>query len=172
MDNHENKNINTQPSAELEDRIVDSLKQRGAFKLPFVWNLSLSKAVVTLLLGAAIFFSGWLAGKNSLNGSREDDQYLLLLYNTEKFENDPSRSAEYGRWFKTLNDPKAIGEELTDTAWSIAGSERRVSVGVSESRINGFFVYSAASKEKALSIASSIPHLNYDGSIEVRKVKK
>ena len=168
---------------ELEDKTVQSLRSRGLLGRP-----ASVKRVVTmsgsLLLLTAIFFSGWMFGKNEntevpdTSVDKTGKRFLLLLYNTPGFVESEDHVKEYGDWMRSLigNNHVAKGEELKREGWqvSIPDTTARVDnqpVLTDKGRISGYFLIKADDDKKALEIALSCPHVKHKGMIELRPVQ-
>ena len=134
------------------------------------------RVAATLLLALATFLGGFYLSGNMVATEPPQYTYMLLLYHPPAFEERPEHVKEYGDWMRSLIESNTIatGEPLEPGGWIL--QEGPVSAEGPASGphgpLAGFFMINSGSKEEAMRIASSCPHLKHKGVIELRPVMK
>ncbi|MFN0180778.1 MAG: hypothetical protein ACKVZ0_18400 [Gemmatimonadales bacterium] len=164
------------PPTALEDRVVSSLRGRGALRtFPGRWSRALYGAGL-LAASLAAFFVG--RGTGPARPIPTDPRWMLLLYEDESFQGPaPGREAdyveEYRRWAGALQGQGAFvdGAELgsgggvLEAGGQLAPGETLVA---GAGRLTGYFVISAPSLDAAATLAATSPHLAHRGRIAIR----
>jgi hypothetical protein len=106
-------------------------------------------------------------------------KYLLLICGDENRLNDGSRTAawaEYSNGLVTAGKMRG-GERLRPSASAttvrLNGGERLLSDGPyaeTKEQLGGYFVVEASNLDEAVELASTMPHLQDGGSVEVRPI--
>lgn len=176
------------PSLRVEQKVINSLFKRGLLETrkfsAFLQNLSspFRGAVVSIAAGL-IFGLGFFTGTRSLSTESEALEaplFALLIFNDNSTpEDEMALAAEYGQWLQGVaaSGRLASGEKLQDTGRILSevnGEFTTADIATDEryGQIGGFFLIQAASYDEAVEIASSCPHLKYEGSIEVREIHR
>jgi hypothetical protein len=176
------------PPANLEDRVVRALAERGLLRSP--WRrrrVFLLRAASGLAAGVLLFTGGWLTGRREVPrpSTTGGGRYMLLLREDAGFEVPPGGNAElvreYERWAVDLRRGGKLegGEELGRGGWLLAGEgpPRDLSgMGTAPGRdaaqrIGGYFIIRAADAAQALGIARGCPHVRHGGRIELRPIQ-
>lgn len=174
------------PPNRVEKEIVNRLYERGLIKpktiFPFWQNRSPVFQLAVISITACLLFSiGFGAGVLYMNGQAPDhskSQFALLIFNDEvAFKDEMALASEYGQWMRNIvaSGRLASGKQLFDDGKILRsiGGEIKISDISTDDRygqIGGFFLIEAASYDEAVKIASTCPHLKYQGSIEVRQI--
>lgn len=184
------------PPAELEERVVANLKQRGllaadgseapaADRRPVRVRLSLASAACVVLLATGVVIGRQTAeaprSLTALTGA-EDDLYALLLYETSGYDaasaaEAASRYSEYSQWVgQAVRAGQFVtGEDLeVHRGWLLApeadGTQVSEATAVAASApLSGIFFIRAAAPEQALALAGALPHLKHGGQVLVQK---
>jgi hypothetical protein len=163
------------PPAELEDRVIGALRDRGAFarkRRPRDWAWAVAA-------GIALFAAGWAGGRFQPRESSVDGPRFLMLLERGttpahlEADEELRRRREYGGWANGVSGSGHIlqAERLTETGNLLAARESdeiRWDLGVGGAQ--GFFVLTAVDIQHAVEIARSCPHLKYGGRIEIREI--
>ncbi|HEX2449847.1 MAG TPA: hypothetical protein VHJ69_01830 [Gemmatimonadales bacterium] len=165
-----------EPPAELEERVVRTLRHQGwlrtAGRAPrrlarwWVWPAALAA-------GLLLFIGGFALGRHPATAETAGRrQYTLLLYEGPGFNpagvREPALVREYTAWAGALAGRGQLvgGEKLGANEWTLgadpAGPFRRPA---------GFFVIAARDDAEALAIARTCPHLRHGGTISVRPIE-
>ena len=167
-----------EPPPELEDRVVDALRQRGlvrggSSRRPSWWGLAAACLIATVL--------GWV-GRGVLPPllapEPKGSQFLLLLAEPLPLRSTrslPEMVEEYRAWAAELSEQgKMVAAARLEpegrTLASPAPGEVVESPERNPSAATGFFVVRAASQEEAVAMAASSPHVAYGGEIHVRPI--
>ena len=174
------KGIESELPPELEDRLVQQLREEGLVRSRSRFAPIRSKRLRHI--AAAVLFFAVGALSQSLLSQRADpvtvderDRYALLLYRSPDVvlsaEERASRIEEYSAWARALaaDGKLEMGERLDDTAVSFRGSEVGLSAGEGE-RVNGLFVVRSATPDEAERIARSCPHVLHGERVELRRI--
>lgn len=131
--------------AGLEERVVRALRAEGLLRPRRRW-LPVAAAI------ALVFTAGFFAGRWK---PAPPHAFVLFLHESAQTAADESHIAEYVRWSR--NDFVLGGHKLANDG---------------SSGIGGFFIIAADTRERALQLAQTCPHLKYGGTIEVREVER
>ncbi len=170
-DQFDKEKIYTQPPASLYNKTVHRLKSEGLIETNtkrlspyFRWSLAIAASVLIFIAGR------WSVTSNTIN---PEQAYMLLLHEDEGFNpGDPDEMfMEYALWMgKTMADGVNItGQELESDATlvdNIGNVTQIEDPGLD--KVTGYFIVEAPSKQEAIKIAQSMPHLKYGGSIEIK----
>jgi hypothetical protein len=161
------------PPFDLEDRIVSELRNKGLLRITRFKKYNPAFALIILVL---VFVSGFLWGNRQVtHPDNNQGQYLLLLRNPIGFRNDSRHVKEYGDWFRTLADKRAMGDRLLDIGWAVTKDNQQQpiiqAISPTAGKISGFFIIHAASEKAAQAIAMTCPHIKYNGTIELRPIQ-
>ncbi len=177
---------NLTPPPGLEEKTVRQLKEKKLIILTKSWytNTYWMKVAAMIIALAGMFIAGLFVSNRSHSNQHPlapnpMNEYLLLLYNPDNFISGGSNHVkEYGTWLTDLRKDGLIadGEELNDKGWIMAMRNTAINMSyqplsTSQGKPSGYFVIRASSEEKALQVASSCPHLKYNGIIEVRPIQ-
>lgn len=147
----------------LEDRVVDTLERSGLIKRRRPQTSTGTNLIVGVLLGAAATI-GFQAVEKSGEAAAAGRSYMLALYATPSYRlaaNDRSRAEEYARWAREHASGRAVitgGEEL-DPKSLVLGPRP------TDQALAGYFLVSAKSREDAVALARSSPHLRHGGTV-------
>jgi hypothetical protein len=105
-------------------------------------------------------------------------QFMLLLYDDPsgwgKLSPEEMQKAieKYMAWTKKSVDSKRLAEDVGKVIRSQGGKPRATDGPYSETKeiLGGFYTIEAASYDEAVQKAMTHPHLEYGGTVEVRKV--
>ena len=176
------------PPAALEQRTVRALEERGligadAAVTPAIWaKLAASMAAALLLFAAGVMTQRQLGPQPVVP---DDPSFLLLLWEptsgiAEGVQSDDRLVDEYRAWAIGEAEQGHLvgGEKLAGTgrllrreAGGIAVSTAPSAAG-GETILGGYFLIHAAGLDEAVQIASTCPHLDYSGVIEVREIDR
>lgn len=162
------------PGSDLENNVVQSLKEKGLLisgKIKKIHNLKNIAAVVAA--GIILFAAGWLLAKNQykeggpVTAGYQND-YMLLLFNTVDFKEDPSHVTEYGEWMKNISAQgiAAEGEELANRE-ELFGSPANFAGNLP---VSGYFIFKNISEPKANELAKNCPHVKHNGIVVLKKI--
>lgn len=164
------------PGSDLENSIVQSLKEKGLLasgrvKKMYTWK-TIAAAVVT---GIVLFAAGWLVAKNqnmtnmTATASNQSD-YMLLLFNPVGFNEYPSHVAEYGKWMENISAQGIAteGDELAPENNFIGATEKLPG----NIPVSGYFIFKNISEDKANELANNCPHLKHNGIVSLKKIIK
>jgi hypothetical protein len=170
------------PPAELEERVVRDLKERGQLRSPrSAWRRPLLAAVLVAgLLGAGVWF-----GEDRLRQSPSPlgSSYILLLEGGEFAGSSPReqerRVAEYKAWARELAGRGHLtgGEKLASGARVLLrGRNGSPQIGSAAdagtlASLGGYFVIVAGDDAEALEIARGCPHIRYGGRVVIRRIE-
>jgi hypothetical protein len=163
------------PPDSLEQRIVRSLKERGligvrAAVTSAVWA-KLAAGVMTQRRlgpqpvvpdGPSFLLLLWEPASGIVEGAQPDDRLV------EKYRAWAIGEAEQGRL--------VAGEKLAGTGRLLRRDADGIAVSTApsaaegETILGGYFLIRAAGLDEAVQIASTCPHLDYSGVIEVREI--
>ncbi len=159
------------PSPDLERRVVAALDARGLLHRRRGAGRVVAALAAALTLVAIGFGAGtWRA--RSVSAGEAEPRFLLLLTD-EAVAVAATRPAalgarveEYRAWAVQLGEAgRLVGAEKLKDEVEVLGP------GAADgTRVSGFFEIRAASREQALSIARSHPHLRYGGAIVLRAI--
>ena len=175
------------PSPHLYTKIVHTMKQQGLLSAPRPL-LSLSPVGILTALFAVVAMAGlgyWAGSQQSpqsappLAASSGKPQFALLV----KADDVPPADAtqqfqEYSAWVENLKKERwADGEALHGKAWRLHKTDGTVqsvehTLKTTPDELSGYFLFEAENAEEALKIAQTCPHLNYQGTLELREIYK
>ncbi len=176
------------PPATLEQRTVRALEERGlisggATATPATWvKLAASLAAALLLFAAGVMTQRQMGPRPVVS---DDPSFLLLLWEPAGGiaggeQSDDRLVEEYRAWAigEAEHDRLVAGEKLAGTgrllrreAGGIAVSTVPSAAG-GEALLGGYFLIRAAGLDEAVQIASTCPHLDHSGVIEVREIDR
>lgn len=156
------------PDGALERRVMAALRAEGLVRTAPHRARAIGLAVVLALIGAI----GALLAIEARNipSTAGGSVYILALYEGPTYRSAASggrsRAAEYARWAQAHRHGPAVvvgGEELDEPAavLGVAGDD--------DDTLAGFFLVRAASDADAVSLARTVPHLRYGGTVVVRE---
>jgi hypothetical protein len=167
-----------QAPAELEERVISSLKKKGLIHTPR--RKTFLKGVAAIAACVILFSAGLLAGLNRSQSRNQvtltESTFVLFLIQSPSYkeaatpELQKQRIIEYGNWARKLRTEGTPinGVKLQDQA-SFIGAPPQL---YESYRIAGYFLIEARDFEQALAIAKTCPHARYGGEIEVRRIHK
>jgi hypothetical protein len=171
------------PPSELEDRTVQTLKDRGTLHRQqgsVGWRRMLAAAAtVVLLLAGGAAAGRWTAAP--VVAVAEQPEFLLLLRTGQEEapgndEEMMERVNEYSAWARAARQQGSLltGEKLTEDGRLLSGAATALLEPGSggEDGIQGYFLIRAPGYRQAVALASGCPHLKYGGRIEVRRIHK
>lgn len=173
----------------LHLKIIEKMKNEGLINTPRpLLRASLTGILSALLIAVALVALGFTVGKNrdatpnmTLPAATKSDkpQFALFLHNDDVPPADPTQQFEqYSAWLKNLKATRyADGEALHGKAWSVQKNADKTTVADkvidgNKNAFSGYFIFEATNHEEALKIAQTCPHLNYQGSLELREIYK
>jgi len=161
------------PADGMEKRTLGALKQKGAFKGLY------ARLTFAAVIMAAVFFTGYLmaAKPAAATAQNNKNEYLMLLYEPANFLSSQASVKEYADWYYSAQKKYDMlaGEELKQDGWNIAMQQSKPLVNTLHANSDaptGYFIFYASSEKEALNIASTCPHLKYNGTVEVRAIEK
>jgi hypothetical protein len=156
------------PPAELEERVITALRERGLIRKDTHrrwWQVA-----AVIMFTTAGFLAGWLMRPNG--DSQAEYSHLLLLWErqTSGGHHDPALVQEYSEWAKKIGREgiPITGEKLTNDSQILTSYLRSWN---KNETIAGFFLFRAKNDADALKRAESCPHLKHGGTIELRKIE-
>lgn len=163
----------THLSISLESEVLKQLKKKRLINSkPLIMKNNIFKIAASVLILVGVFYVGRITSQTD-NESHSDNLYALFLYENDEFhaENPKKLVAEYRNWAIDLNKKEllAYAEKLDDVNRNWIGSK---TLKNQESKLTGYFVYSATSYEEAKQIAQSHPHTSYGGAVELIQIDK
>ena len=173
-----------EPPAGLEDRIVQTLNDRGLMAKTGKGRrllLQILPLAATLVLG---FFLGRVepaAPDITTPAAEQGRKFILILRESSDFREqlqapEEQMVGEYGAWAGQMAEGQLLGaEKLKDMGTRFSSQNSQIlSSGLAfaseEYSIAGFFLVQAGTMEEALAIAKTCPHLSYGGVVEVREI--
>ena len=180
------------PPAELEEKIVAQLKDKGLIESSTESRWTGTLRYVAVAAAAALIFAlgvevGSIRSSAPDGGTESSDtrQFMLLLFESPgRYQSVPEariteRVSEYGNWMRGVVESGVdiSGEKLKDEGRALFAGSAGMQVNAipppSEGRLlAGYFAIEASSLDEALRIGSSCPHLKYGGEIEVREIDR
>lgn len=159
-----------QPDIQLEERVVNRLKQEGLIRKNREWVSWVLKIAASVALLAAGIFIGKIIYRPM--EAQSQFNYMLVLYEDGRFKpsNPEEMFAEYSIWMTGIEEQGVTidGQEMKSTSLFLE-SDGSHEAADNERRVGGYFVIKANSMDQALKIARDSPHLKYGGSIEVKE---
>lgn len=160
------------PSAFLEEKIVNALKDEGLIKKQVTMN-QFVKYTVAVAASVLLFLAGTFTAKQSGTVVEIDPMkgYMMILKEDQGFRpGDPMEMFnEYAAWMNATGERgvKITGQELQNEAWRLS-ADGTTNLNNQEVRTTGYFIIEAATAEEALAVAQDNPHLKYGGTIELK----
>ncbi len=164
------------PPAELEERVVATLRARGLLGGTAAPRRTLAPRwtwPVAIAAGLLLFAGGFGLGRRPASAPAIGmSQYTLLLYEGPGFNaagiGEPALVQEYSAWAGELagRGQLVAGEKLSAEAWTLGAP---VPAGVPAP--TGYFVIAASTPDEALALARTCPHLKHGGTVAVRPVE-
>ena len=167
----------------LYTKIVETMKTEGLLTAPkALIPASITGIAGTILLCVCIAVGAFFAGKSSkqsliVEKSSGQPRFALLVKADDVPPADGMQQfKQYTAWVENLKkDRWAGGEALHGKAWRLHKQGAGIEVidheiKTSADEMSGYFLFEAANKEEALKIARTCPHLNYQGTLELREI--
>jgi hypothetical protein len=184
-----------EPPAELEERVVAALRQRGELGEQAVPGHARARPVTRLTQAAglaAAMIVGLILGRATGPSSgtspasapaaqpaspapADGPAWLLLLRAGPTQDDTPEAAlvAEYTRWFDDLaRDGRVLLADALEDSVRLVGPLRPDVRQEDAGRVQGFFLVRAADAEQALRTAAESPHVAHGGFVEVRAVRR
>lgn len=178
-----------EPSPSLEERTVRSLRRRGLIeeRAGSVWATPLGS--LGAVIAAALLFAAGLATQRYLLTpglpAHDSSAFLLLLWEpvdrplAANEEEEARLVEEYGAWARSEAESGRLiaAEKLVEEGRVLRRAQGRLDVepasiiGGAE-KLGGYFVIRAAGLTQAVEIASTCPHLDHAGTIELRQLER
>lgn len=172
--------LETQPPAELQQRVLSTLRSEGLIESraprPSSRWLAAAACLAAMLLG---WTTRGLVPESGPDRLAAGGDFLILLAEPEPLRTSKSMDAlvaEYSAWARQL-----ASEERLVTAGHLVGESTRLepewvreatpSSAVPLDSLTGFFVVRAEDLEHASEIAATSPHVGYGGRIAVRSIE-
>ena len=172
---HDLKRESTPPQ-HLEANIIRQLIDEGEIEKTIKMNDYLKWAAMVAAL--VLFFWGGTFYEKSKPIEMEQviieptKGYALLLHEDQDFQpGDPMEMfEEYKTWMENTfsRGVKITGQELSDQASVVKGSQVNHVEDVDGKRTTGYFLVEANTLEEAIRVAKENPHIKYGGTIEVK----
>lgn len=152
----------------LEEKIIKQLKKKALINTKSNFMKSnIFKIAASMLLFLSGFYAQQVITDNNTT-SKEKNLYALFLYENDEFivKNPNELVNEYTKWANHLDKDGylAYAEKLNDSNRNWIGN---VTSRNNQSKLTGYFVYSAKTYEEAKKIAETHPHTTYGGGIEL-----
>ncbi len=150
---------------ELEISVINLLKKEGLIRNLSPRNISWYSVAALVLLS---FVAGYFFSTNRFEQPISSN-YMLLLYENTLF--NPSTNydltQEYSDWLTIISKQgiEIYGEKLSKKSLFLSTKP-----DISDLELAGFFIFKASSHEQALEIATSMPHINYGGIVELKEI--
>jgi hypothetical protein len=170
-----------EPNPELEQQIVNRLRERGDFRQRPP-SASLRVAAMLVAVAAGSFGLGrFTAGPTAANGERVRDQhgkrFLLLLHGDPSYQQpqlERELYAQYAAWGGELAKAGKIVDaaRLADPRPTLVREGEHVTTQLATPGVglSGFFVIQTQDEAEAIALAAESPHLSHGGTIEVRQL--
>ncbi|MDZ4709859.1 MAG: hypothetical protein SH818_15775 [Saprospiraceae bacterium] len=146
---------------------------------------SWSGIAASLLIIIGIFTVGYILGNKSgiggipiLAQKTIAAKFILLVHNDDVPPSDPMQQVkEYSAWLQDIKAKRiADGEHLHSNGW-VLSLEKLKGPQITpktefpgRQEIGGYFTFEANTSDEALAIARTCPHLNYQGTLELREI--
>ncbi len=175
------------PPSALEKQTVMALRRRGLLRAKrslhdWFAGWSLPRVAFAGLAAVLIFIAGLAIGRQQAESPTRQpvSLFALLIHDDENAPADAAKQAqEYSNWMFGLMEAGrfATGQELHESGRVIKADDHVLELSEQTRKggygnIGGFFLIEAASYAEAVTLAATCPHLKYDGSIEIRKVRQ
>lgn len=158
------------PDPDLERRVVAALRERGLLRRRSGLGRVLAALAAAATFAAIGFGAGSWRARASAPGAT-GPLFVLLLTDEAGAGTAPAsamgaRVEEYRSWAIRLRQQgRLVGAEKLKDAAEVLGP-----AAADGTRISGYFVIRAASRQEALDLARSHPHLRYGGAIALREI--
>lgn len=170
----------------LFTKIIKKMKQENLILEPRpLLTRSWSGIAGSILIALGIFTAGYFAGNKSgkadLPVSIQKSmagKYILLVHNDDVPPADPMQQVkEYSDWLQKIKAERvADGEHLHSNGW-VLSAEKQTGPQITprtefpgRQELGGYFTFEANNADEALAIARTCPHLNYQGTLELREI--
>lgn len=175
---------NDQVPPYLITKIIKKMKEEHLILEPRpLLNRSWSGIAASLLIAIGIFTGGYFMGNTSHSvpppvEKTNRSKFILLVHNDDVPPADPMQQVrEYSDWLQDIKAKRmADGEHLHNNGWVIT-SEKQAGTQITSKNefpgrqeLGGYFTFEANTADEALSIARTCPHLNYQGTLELREI--
>ena len=160
--------------AELETRVRHTLATRGLISVHEnrrpLWAARVGLIAAGFLLGVLVRESPKSTRPAEVGG--KTGRYALLLYGVPPEDTGAvhaARAKEYGAWASALaNGTRWVGgQELAGVVAALGSADTPHDA---RNQVAGFFIIEAASRERAVEVARTCPHLKYGGRVVVMAV--
>lgn len=174
------------PPPSLEKKLINRLKTEGLLNSntrfdSILMQFTFPRMAMAAVLIGFVWVTGFLIGQRAIEkevASSPGPRFALLIHDDSKYAGDPrEQAAAYANWMNGLQASGrfAAGQELQSGGQVLKLMEDQIEVTSFQERgafgmIGGFFLIEAENESEAVQIASSCPHLQYDGTIEIRKI--
>lgn len=167
------------PSADLEDKVVNELKKRNLIQPQGTMTTHKKKKwMLGVAASLTLFLLGFVFG-NTFSGGPADIStgYILLLHEDERFRPQGSEMevfTEYATWMgkMMMNGVNITGKELAPESTYWLGEETAEIAEVRRDKISGYFIIDVQDRDEAERIAKSSPHIKYGGTVELIKLSE
>jgi len=177
---------NDQVPAYLITKIIKKMKQENLILEPRpLVTRSWSGIAASILFAIGLLAAGYFMGNKSnaasamvLSQKAKAAKFILLVHNDDIPPADPMQQVnEYGAWLRDIKARRvADGEHLHSNGWVLSsGKESGKQITVQpeftgRQELGGYFTFEANNADEALAIARTCPHLNYQGTLELREI--
>jgi hypothetical protein len=172
------------PPGALEERTVRALRQEGLIRDRKAARARAARVAGAMAASVALFTIGVAAGRLTAPAAPEPGSgtFALLLRSGDSPEpvdeqGEAALVAEYAEWAGTIAGAGRLvdGQKLDDESRLLrrgaGGLEAQTAFMTREPRaVQGYFLVQADGYEDAVRIAGGCPHLDYGGSIEIRRI--
>ena len=181
----ENKPLNLQslqtevtPPVDLENRVVSHLRERELIRRRSKKILTLSR-MIAVAACVAFFVAGMSYQKMRTTPaapavSMSESTFVLFLLEGSSYQDAQGERQQQERISAYRNWAIHLRKQGIPVSGTKLHSEKNLLGGLVQQtvpeKITGYFLIDAKSQEEALAIARKCPHLQYGGSIEVRRV--
>jgi len=162
------------PPADLESRILESLRSASTMRGRPAWPRVTRRLVVAaMLVGIGFGIGRWMPATGRPANSREP-RFALLLYGPTATSltgaQESADVAEHRAWAEGVaaGGHEISGEKLDSAGIILNGGEPAPKAGLT---LQGYFVVSAPDERVATEIARSCPHARHGGTIVVRRIE-
>jgi hypothetical protein len=165
----------------LYTKIVEAMKTENLLASPRVlvpasWLGVLGVLATALLVALGAFYVGKSSAAPVVAEAKQSKFVLLVKADDVPPADGMQQFKEYSAWVQNLKQERwAGGEALKSKAWRLHKSDGEVQVldyelKTSADELSGYFLFEAADYAEALKIAQTCPHLNYQGTLELREI--
>ena len=163
-----------EPPPELEHRLRDTLATRGLIRAPAtrrpLWVARVGLVAAGFLLGVLVRGGPRSARPADVDG--KPGRYALLLYGVPPEDTGAvhaARAKEYGAWASAMaNGTRWVGgHELAEVVATLGDADTAPDARI---QVAGFFIIEATSRDRAIDVARTCPHLKYGGRVVVMAV--